>query len=590
MKRALVFSSLIVLAGCTGAPSLEALDGGLATDAAVPSDGATRDAPRANGGRCRVDEDCPGDPRLVRRCLGGLCADLGCNGESARCDDGSPCTIDACEPTLECSHRPNGICCTTVADCDDGNACTTDRCEADACAHELVLPCGPCLDHDGDGATPTYCGGTDCNDGDPSVNPSATEICDDERDDDCDDRIDADDLDCQPATATCEGRERLSSGVAVQGSVLSAHFHAETCGSSALYEIPLATESDVAVHLTLDASTPVEGSGFDARGVDLALLLETTCGDASTSLVAAPTICDTYPTAFSTSRERDLFVRRVPAGAVFPEVQERLVVAGDPTLRFTIEASVRAAQRPACDAAPVGLDGVTHFGAPTNDGLDCFGPWVGIPTARGPERIHAFTLDEPARVVVTATPTDASTTRVAILASCDTTLARATCEESSVVCESFGTIERNLEAGTHYAVVEASAAYDLVVHAEPIGDACAGASSLVLDGAPVTGDSTGAPDRFHYTGSAYYDRVCGSATGPDVVLAFTLTSEQDVELSATTSYRALLRLLTECGGDTAWSSSDGSMLRHLVPGTYYVVLDGADPTQYGTYSVSLTTG
>ncbi|MFO0683229.1 MAG: putative metal-binding motif-containing protein [Sandaracinus sp.] len=594
MLRALRVAVIFVgasCAACTSSSSAPAPDAGPAGDAS-PDSGATdaaADAARADSGRCVVDDDCPGDPRLVRRCLGGLCADFGCNREDVRCDDGNPCTVDTCEPTLLCANRPNGVCCTNEADCDDGDACTTDRCESATCAHERILSCGPCLDRDHDGATASYCGGSDCNDADPSVGPTATEDCTNTADDDCDGAVDADDVDCQPATATCAGRVVLASGVRQTGSVLSAHYVPDRCGSSAFFELPLAVESDVEVHLTLDPSTPVEGSGFDTRGVELAFLLETTCGVPSTSLVPAPPICDRFPTAFSFSRERTIFVRRVPAGSVFPEVQERLVVAGDPTLRFDLEAHARPAERPECDAAPLTFDRATRFEAPAHDGLDCFGPWAGIASQRGPERIHSFTLDAPARVRIRSTPVDGSTTRVGLVPGCDPDVARATCEESAPGCRTFATLDRILPAGTHHVVVEASAAYDLDLRREVVGAACVGARALVLDGSPATGDSTGAPDHFQYTGSPYYDSVCGSATGPDVVLAFTLAVEQDVAIRATTSYRALLRLLTACGGDTEWSSSSGSIVRHLAPGTYYVVLDGADPTQFGAYSVALTT-
>ena len=53
-----------------------------------------------------------------------------------------------------------------------------------------------CVDSDGDGYGDHACGGYDCDDANPAVNPGAQEVCDNEIDDDCDDFADMDDLDC----------------------------------------------------------------------------------------------------------------------------------------------------------------------------------------------------------------------------------------------------------------------------------------------------------------------------------------------------------------------------------------------------------
>ncbi len=101
-----------------------------------------------------------------------------------------------------------GETCAVAADCDDGVFCNgSESCDpgaagadargcvagdapcADACDEESgsCSDCDAAPDADGDGAVARACGGNDCDDDDPSVNPSAVEVCDaDGVDEDCD--------------------------------------------------------------------------------------------------------------------------------------------------------------------------------------------------------------------------------------------------------------------------------------------------------------------------------------------------------------------------------------------------------------------
>ena len=63
------------------------------------------------------------------------CVQGECVGALKSCDDGKPCTADACAPaTGGCSNVAMLGCCAQDSDCDDGDAvCTVDTCVQDAC-------------------------------------------------------------------------------------------------------------------------------------------------------------------------------------------------------------------------------------------------------------------------------------------------------------------------------------------------------------------------------------------------------------------------------------------------------------------------
>ena len=106
---------------------------------------------------------------------GDACAKGGCvAGAAVVCDDGNPCTIDACDPAKGCTHNNSAAGCDaddnlcTVGDqcqsgvclpgklktCGDGNSCTTEKCAVATgkCVYTAVSEGTPC-DADGSACT-----------------------------------------------------------------------------------------------------------------------------------------------------------------------------------------------------------------------------------------------------------------------------------------------------------------------------------------------------------------------------------------------------------------------------------------------------
>jgi len=154
---------------------------------AVPidsADGCVQDSDCGDGQQCTTDtcdlvHGCQYDPRpgpcddgidctLDDICVAGLCQP----GEWAVCDDGNPCTDDACDSAQGCTHTP------AIGGCDDGDPCTT----GDTCLNGWCAPgTGPdCMSSDCSSrpaCEPLQDFGPMCAYGEPTAEIACAEMC-----------------------------------------------------------------------------------------------------------------------------------------------------------------------------------------------------------------------------------------------------------------------------------------------------------------------------------------------------------------------------------------------------------------------------
>jgi hypothetical protein len=126
-----------VCVGCTTGAACDDADP-CTTDSCTA--GVCQHGAAPEGASCSDGNACNG----AETCRAGTCVD----GPAPSCDDGNPCTADACDQGLgRCAHRGLAGCCASDADCADVDACTaSERCESGACASDPIA-CpepGPC--------------------------------------------------------------------------------------------------------------------------------------------------------------------------------------------------------------------------------------------------------------------------------------------------------------------------------------------------------------------------------------------------------------------------------------------------------------
>jgi hypothetical protein len=197
----------------------------------------------ADGSPCDDATVCNG----AETCTAGVCG----AGAPLACDDGNPCTSDSCDPIGGCQHAalPDGSSCddATVCNgaetcsagvcipgtplvCDDGNPCTDDACDSATGCFAINDDANPCDDLNEctgpDSCTAGVCGGPltavamGCSDGDmcngfEMCNP-ATGLCESGAPVTCDDSNECTTDTCDALTGTCQFTA-VTDGIACTG-------------------------------------------------------------------------------------------------------------------------------------------------------------------------------------------------------------------------------------------------------------------------------------------------------------------------------------------------------------------------------------
>ena len=394
------------------------------------------------------------------------------------CSDGVYCDgAERCDIRDDCVEGD-------VVACSDNTTCTIDVCveESQSCRHDP-------RDADGDGDPTRNCGGHDCDDSDPRVSSMVSEVCGNERDDNCDGAVD--EAGCAvPEHDTCDTALSVTeSGYYDMDLTATALDYPTTCATPPVLDQDQVEQQagyrDAVLEIAVPAGGPFDvdvTAKLDAGHVALATADQ--CGEAK-SLSCTRSFA--LPLGGSVSR---LLLRDVSGGRI------PVYVAADVEATAQIHVELRAAEPmpgELCeDAVPLVAGGAPVVlrlpGYATDESTACEPPRpeaernssarVGVIAGDG---FVSFELEQARDVTVIAeSEAGLSVPIIGLLdSSCQTEL---TCRHS----QPGRLFERNLGPGKYYVLVAATAPDDVSVRLEtgpvslaPPGEGCDDPPALV---------------------------------------------------------------------------------------------------------------
>ncbi|MCB9593438.1 MAG: putative metal-binding motif-containing protein [Sandaracinaceae bacterium] len=541
LLAALTATSMLAAAGCDGNDPMDAgSDDGGGMDAG-PIDGST--AFPDGTVFCTEDSECDDDVDCTRDSCGptGTCRNV---VDPPSCDDGIFCNgVEQCDPRMGCVPGERET-------CNDDNVCTIDRCneETKSCDRSP-------RDQDEDGDADWFCeGGTDCNDGDPSVSGLVNEVCDDFLDNDCDEMVD--EADCgRPRYDTCDDPLDISSG---------GFYLLNTDGASPDYALSCrGTTRDLVAQFTLTERSSIDLEA-DGDFFTVALSLRTDCPSRDSELA-----CESgFPGVI---RRRSL-----DPGTYF--VVLAASSTGEIGLTATFGPPIEPVTNDTC-ATPIDVSAGGTFMGSTVETSDAALTTCGF--SGSPDLFYTFTTTTEQNVTISALSTTGESMTWEVADDCSSLATPRRCRYAA---PASGTLHQ-LPPGTYILMVEGPSFRDVDFTLDvrfsasappPPGDTCADPITVPIDGTRVVGTLLDKEDD--------HDVSCGFRYR-DAVYQFTLTTDSDVTVAMDAGSFGNISTRPTCTDSaTQIRCTSGAparqRIRNLAAGTYYVIAESSAATGF----------